>query len=58
MADAWQIFEEVEEKKRRGEIGESNWLPTPNRPFLAAVRLYNPKPEAWTWKLPPLERQA
>jgi hypothetical protein len=45
------------QKDSPGKDKESNWLPAPNGPFMAAVRLYNPKPEVWTWKLPPLERQ-
>jgi hypothetical protein len=37
---------------------ESNWLPAPNGPFFAAMRLYWPKPEALNgkWKAPPLQR--
>jgi hypothetical protein len=42
-----------------GKNRESNWLPAPDGPFLMALRLYWPKPEALdgTWKQPPLERQ-
>jgi hypothetical protein len=42
-----------------GKQKESNWLPAPDGPFLMALRLYGPKPEALdgTWKQPPLERQ-
>ena len=42
-----------------GKDKESNWLPAPEGPFLMALRLYVPKPEALdgTWKQPPLERQ-
>lgn len=41
-----------------GADKESNWLPAPEGPFLAAMRLYWPKPEALDgkWTAPPLER--
>ncbi|RJG00037.1 DUF1254 domain-containing protein [Noviherbaspirillum saxi] len=41
-----------------GEDKESNWLPAPNGPFVAALRLYVPKPEALSgeWKQPPMQR--
>jgi hypothetical protein len=41
-----------------GKEKESNWLPAPSGPFLMALRLYVPKPEALdgTWKQPPVER--
>jgi hypothetical protein len=41
-----------------GKEKESNWLPAPQSPFKAALRLYWPKPEVATgkWKVPPLER--
>jgi hypothetical protein len=45
------------QKDSPGTNKESNWLPAPAGPFLVAVRLYNPKPEASTWKVPPLTRQ-
>jgi hypothetical protein len=37
----------------------SNWLPAPDGPFVLALRLYWPRPEALNgaWKQPPLERQ-
>jgi hypothetical protein len=37
---------------------ESNWLPIPEGPFWATLRLYWPKPEALDgrWQQPPLER--
>jgi hypothetical protein len=37
---------------------ESNWLPTPEGPFVMSMRLYWPKQEALngTWKQPPLRR--
>ena len=40
-----------------GEL-EANWLPTPDGPFSATLRLYWPKEEALdgTWELPPLKR--
>ena len=39
-----------------GSDKESNWLPAPSGPFMMALRLYWPKPEAFTgaWKQPPL----
>ena len=41
-----------------GSNRESNWLPAPDGPFMMALRLYWPKPEALsdTWKQPPLTR--
>ena len=41
-----------------GKDKEPNWLPTPESPFSANMRLYWPKEEALdgTWQLPPLER--
>jgi hypothetical protein len=41
-----------------GKEKESNWLPAPKGPFLTALRMYWPKPEALdgTWKEPPLEK--
>ena len=39
-----------------GAAKESNWLPAPEGPFALALRMYWPKPEAATWKQPPLER--
>jgi len=41
-----------------GKELESNWLPIPEGPFWATLRLYWPKPEALDgrWKQPPLER--
>src|SRR4029079_15910825 len=42
----------------QGKNQEANWPPAPKGPFLAVLRLYWPKPEAFnrTWKAPPLER--
>jgi hypothetical protein len=39
-----------------GKDQESNWLPAPNGPFMAILRMYWPKPAALdgTWKQPPL----
>lgn len=39
-----------------GKRKESNWLPAPNGPFYAVLRIYNPEPAAWdgTWKEPKL----
>jgi len=36
---------------------ESNWLPSPNGPFILVLRIYYPKPEVYngTWKRPPLQ---
>ena len=44
------------QKDSPGEDKESNWLPAPNGPFFAALRIYWPKEEALngTWKQPPL----
>ena len=41
-----------------GEDLEANWLPAPQGPFAAIMRLYWPQEEALdgTWKLPPLKR--
>jgi hypothetical protein len=41
-----------------GSDKESNWLPAPAGPFMMAMRLYWPKPEAFTgaWNHPPLTR--
>jgi len=41
-----------------GKDKEPNWLPSPEGPFSAIMRLYWPKAEALdgTWKLPPLKR--
>jgi hypothetical protein len=41
-----------------GKNLETNWLPAPSGPFLAVMRLYWPKEEAFngTWKAPPLQR--
>jgi hypothetical protein len=46
------------QRESPGKDKESNWLPAPNGPFYAVLRLYLPKPEALdgTWKQPPLER--
>jgi hypothetical protein len=41
-----------------GKQKEANWLPAPSGPFLVALRLYWPKPEALDgrWKQPPMQR--
>ena len=41
-----------------GKDKEPNWLPAPEGPFSANMRLYWPKEEALdgTWQLPPLEQ--
>lgn len=41
-----------------GKDKEPNWLPAPKGPFVIAMRLYWPKPEALdgTWKQPPMKR--
>ncbi len=41
-----------------GNDKESNWLPAPSGPFMAALRLYWPRDEALNgkWKQPPLKR--
>jgi hypothetical protein len=40
------------------EMSNADWLPAPDGPFSAVMRLYWPKAEALDgrWKLPPLER--
>jgi len=39
-----------------GKGKEANWLPAPNGPFYAVLRIYNPEPSAYdgSWKLPSL----
>jgi hypothetical protein len=46
------------QNKSPGAGNEANWLPAPSGPFMVAMRLYWPKPEALdgTWKQPPLHR--
>ena len=41
-----------------GKDKEANWLPAPKGPFMMAMRLYWPKPEAveGKWTAPPLKR--
>jgi hypothetical protein len=41
-----------------GKAKEANWLPAPKGPFMMAMRLYWPKPEALDgmWSQPPLKR--
>jgi len=41
-----------------GADKESNWLPAPGGPFFAVMRLYWPKPDAYSgkWKEPPLQK--
>jgi hypothetical protein len=41
-----------------GTAQEANWLPAPKGPFVIAMRLYWPKPEALegTWTQPPMRR--
>jgi hypothetical protein len=43
-----------------GKDKEPNWLPAPKGPFVIAMRLYWPKPEALdgTWKQPPMMKTA
>jgi len=47
------------QKDSPGKDKESNWLPAPNGPFTAILRLYWPKQEALdgTWVNPPLVKQ-
>jgi hypothetical protein len=42
-----------------GKDKEPNWLPAPKGPFVIAMRLYWPKPEALdgAWKQPPMKRR-
>lgn len=35
----------------------SNWLPAPEGSFYLILRMYQPRPEARTWTIPPLQRQ-
>jgi len=46
------------QKDSPGADKESNWLPAPDGPFYAILRLYMPKPAVFdgTWRQPPLER--
>jgi len=46
------------QRESPGPERQSNWLPAPDGPFWAAVRLYWPRPEALdgTWKQPALRR--
>jgi hypothetical protein len=48
------------QKDSPGKDREPNWLPAPNGPFWAVMRLYWPKSEAMdgTWSAPPLTRQS
>ncbi|AWY39200.1 DUF1254 domain-containing protein [Pseudomonas putida] len=41
-----------------GKDKEANWLPTPNGPFIIAMRMYWPKPEALSgqWQRPELQQ--
>jgi hypothetical protein len=43
-----------------GKAREANWLPAPAGPFIMALRLYWPKPEALEgqWKAPPVKKAA
>jgi hypothetical protein len=45
------------QRESPGADRESNWLPAPNGPFWAVLRLYWPKEEAinGTWKQPPMQ---
>lgn len=45
------------QKDSPGPAKESNWLPAPNGPFYAILRVYMPAPEVvnGTWKKPPME---
>lgn len=47
------------QKESPGKALEANWLPAPDGPFYAAMRLYGPKKEALdgTWVNPPLIKQ-
>ena len=37
-------------------IETSNWLPAPEGGFYLILRMYCPKPEARTWRIPPVQR--
>jgi hypothetical protein len=43
--------------KDSGAAKEPNWLPAPDGPFYAILRIYIPAPEVvnGTWKKPPLQ---
>ena len=45
------------QKDSPGAAHESNWLPAPDGPFYAILRIYMPTPEVinGTWKKPPME---
>ena len=45
------------QKESPGKDKEANWLPAPDGPFMAVLRLYWPKEDALdgTWRNPPLE---
>ena len=45
------------QKDSPGAAGQSNWLPAPNGPFYAILRIYMPAPEVinGTWKKPPMQ---
>ena len=45
------------QRESPGTDQESNWLPAPNGPFMAVLRLYWPKEEAinGAWKQPPMQ---
>jgi hypothetical protein len=45
------------QKDSPGAAKESNWLPAPNGPFYAILRIYMPAPEVInaTWKKPPMQ---
>jgi hypothetical protein len=45
------------QRESPGADQESNWLPAPNGPFWAVLRLYWPKEDALngTWKQPPMQ---
>jgi hypothetical protein len=46
------------QKESPGKDKDANWLPAPEGPFVAILRLYWPKDEALngTWKAPPVQR--
>ncbi len=46
------------QKESPGKDLEANWLPAPDGPFYAVLRLYGPKPSALEgkWSPPALER--
>ena len=43
---------------RAAPVDTRNWLPAPADSFYLILRMYIPRPEARTWRIPPLQRIA